>query len=161
MFIDMKQIDRHPGSEFKRSGVCDFSAVLVEEIAPLPRPVKVEATVSGRAGLLYLTLSAEYDLVYLCDRCNAEVVRHEHQVFRHLIQDGYLDSTAAGDEDVVQPNPDGKLPIDDLLWEDIMLAIPTHKLCREDCRGLCFSCGSDLNQGDCKCGQNKQVKMDE
>lgn len=32
-----------------------------------------------------------------------------------------------------------------------ILAIPMKKLCKEDCKGLCFKCGKDLNEGDCDC----------
>ena len=32
-----------------------------------------------------------------------------------------------------------------------LLAIPMKPLCREDCAGLCPSCGHNLNQGPCDC----------
>jgi uncharacterized protein len=32
-----------------------------------------------------------------------------------------------------------------------LLAIPMKPLCREDCAGLCPSCGQNLNQGRCDC----------
>lgn len=32
-----------------------------------------------------------------------------------------------------------------------LLAIPMKPLCREDCAGLCPSCGHNLNQGPCNC----------
>jgi len=32
-----------------------------------------------------------------------------------------------------------------------LLAIPMKPLCREDCAGLCQSCGHNLNQGPCDC----------
>ena len=32
-----------------------------------------------------------------------------------------------------------------------LLAIPIKPLCREDCAGLCPSCGQNLNQGPCGC----------
>lgn len=33
----------------------------------------------------------------------------------------------------------------------IVLSMPHKILCREDCRGLCPSCGQDLNAGPCQC----------
>jgi len=33
--------------------------------------------------------------------------------------------------------------------EQILLYIPSSPLCREDCPGLCPSCGKDLNEGEC------------
>jgi len=32
-----------------------------------------------------------------------------------------------------------------------LLAMPMKPLCREDCAGLCPSCGHNLNQGPCNC----------
>lgn len=38
-----------------------------------------------------------------------------------------------------------------LIKEQVMLALPTRPLCSEDCRGLCGSCGADLNREACAC----------
>lgn len=35
--------------------------------------------------------------------------------------------------------------------EDLLLNIPLKPLCRENCRGLCPQCGTDLNEGECTC----------
>jgi uncharacterized protein len=43
------------------------------------------------------------------------------------------------------------LELDDLVREEILLAVPAHVLCREDCAGLCPVCGIDRNQGSCQC----------
>lgn len=32
-----------------------------------------------------------------------------------------------------------------------LLALPMQPLCKADCKGLCPSCGTDRNQGDCGC----------
>jgi uncharacterized protein len=37
------------------------------------------------------------------------------------------------------------------LRERLLLSLPTLPLCRDDCRGLCARCGSDLNAGPCGC----------
>jgi uncharacterized protein len=38
-----------------------------------------------------------------------------------------------------------------LMYEQIMLALPTRPLCGEECRGLCPRCGSNRNTGQCAC----------
>ncbi len=43
------------------------------------------------------------------------------------------------------------LDVDLLVLEQIELMMPMKLVCREDCRGLCPSCGADLNQGACPC----------
>ncbi|MBW2428657.1 MAG: DUF177 domain-containing protein [Deltaproteobacteria bacterium] len=37
------------------------------------------------------------------------------------------------------------------IQEQVILAFPIKALCRENCKGLCASCGNDLNEGDCSC----------
>jgi len=39
--------------------------------------------------------------------------------------------------------------------EDIILELPQRALCTEKCKGLCLSCGKDLNKGVCKCAPSK------
>jgi len=38
-----------------------------------------------------------------------------------------------------------------LIAEQVMLALPTRPLCVENCRGLCGSCGANLNSERCIC----------
>lgn len=44
------------------------------------------------------------------------------------------------------------IDIRDVAREELALALPARLLlCREDCAGLCSSCGADLNAGPCGC----------
>jgi uncharacterized protein len=45
--------------------------------------------------------------------------------------------------------------LDELVREQILLALPLRNLCREDCKGLCLKCGADLNAGQCSCEQGE------
>jgi DUF177 domain-containing protein len=38
-----------------------------------------------------------------------------------------------------------------MVREHVILAAPMQPLCKEDCAGLCASCGKDLNEGPCHC----------
>lgn len=44
------------------------------------------------------------------------------------------------------------------LREDVLLALPSHFLCSGSCKGLCPSCGADLNEGACSCGGKRKRK---
>jgi uncharacterized protein len=46
--------------------------------------------------------------------------------------------------------------LDDLVKEEILLALPGHVLCSESCKGICPLCGADRNLADCGC-ESKQV----
>ena len=44
-----------------------------------------------------------------------------------------------------------ELVLNDMVREELLLAVPEFVLCREDCRGLCSTCGKELNEGPCSC----------
>jgi uncharacterized protein len=39
--------------------------------------------------------------------------------------------------------------------EDIIIALPLKPLCSDACRGICPTCGKDLNEGSCSCKPQK------
>ena len=43
------------------------------------------------------------------------------------------------------------VPLDPLVEEQVQLELPLKALCREDCRGLCPTCGADRNLAPCVC----------
>jgi uncharacterized protein len=50
------------------------------------------------------------------------------------------------------PEPANQVDVTLAVREELAFAVPSFPLCRDDCRGLCVRCGSDLNQGPCGCG---------
>lgn len=50
---------------------------------------------------------------------------------------------------------DGAVDIDELAREQVLLTLPLRVLCREDCKGLCPTCGADLNTETCGCEQRE------
>jgi len=43
------------------------------------------------------------------------------------------------------------LELEDVLREQVLLALPMQRTCREDCRGICPSCGQNRNTVACNC----------
>ena len=43
------------------------------------------------------------------------------------------------------------LDVDQLVHDEALLVWPERVLCQEDCKGLCSSCGQNLNNGSCDC----------
>jgi uncharacterized protein len=88
-----------------------------------------------------------------CDRCGNEyttVLENEYEMV-YLMNEIPEESEAIN---VVYLNPDAvKIDIKDDLREFAILSIPMKKLCKEDCLGLCYKCGGDLNKGECQCSE--------
>jgi uncharacterized protein len=51
---------------------------------------------------------------------------------------------------------DGKtIRLDPIIREQVLLALPLAVLCQDDCKGLCITCGQDLNEQEC--GHERKV----
>lgn len=48
------------------------------------------------------------------------------------------------------------LESNEVLAEQILLAIPLRQLCNDSCKGLCEKCGIDLNHKKCQCGESNE-----
>jgi uncharacterized protein len=46
------------------------------------------------------------------------------------------------------------IDLDPLVREQLVLSLPAYPVCREDCKGLCPVCGSNLNERDCGCDRH-------
>ena len=46
---------------------------------------------------------------------------------------------------------DDQVDLNELIREQFYLVLPMKPLCREDCRGLCVHCGTNLNVASCEC----------
>ena len=44
-----------------------------------------------------------------------------------------------------------EIDLDPLIREALLLALPLAPLCEAGCRGMCPTCGADLNEGPCGC----------
>ncbi len=56
------------------------------------------------------------------------------------------------EEDLSVSTFDGEaIDIDDLVREQVLLALPPRMLCVEECKGLCAVCGANRNQSECAC----------
>jgi uncharacterized protein len=68
------------------------------------------------------------------------------------IADVEVEPATADEDDVdLYPYEGEEINLEPLLREQILLAVPYAPLCREDCKGLCPVCGTDLNAGQCPC----------
>ena len=85
-------------------------------------------------------------LLVVCDRCDEEFPwRLECTDVCHEYENAFGTTVDLTDD----------------LREDLLLAIPQHFLCREDCLGLCPACGQNLNRGACDCPLPDEEENDE
>jgi uncharacterized protein len=65
---------------------------------------------------------------------------------------------ALGEEDLGIIHFSGNtIELKEAIQEQVILGLPLRPLCREDCKGLCHSCGENLNEGKCRCSQKNAI----
>ncbi len=107
-----------------------------------------------------LTEDLSYEQTLSCTRCLTHFVeRMEPEIELLVLQGKELvedeeQELGARDLGVWQVEGD-KFRTEPVVVEQVQLNIPMKPLCREDCRGLCPTCGADLNAGECGC--NREV----
>jgi uncharacterized protein len=100
----------------------------------------------------------ETTLRLACSRCLIEfqtVIDSPFTIFYIRAAGVPLDEDVElADEDLISATYDGdEIDFTQEIAEQILLAIPFKPLCSEDCRGLCPTCGAELNVAECACGQ--------
>lgn len=125
----------------------DFSDVEWNGGTPFQEPVRVSGVVQQSAGVVTLRAEVRYRYDGLCDRCTGEV--HQERVMK--MDHTLVVSLNHEENDSFVLIENYRLPLDELVEEDLILDQPSKILCKENCRGLCHRCGKDLNQGSCDC----------
>ena len=100
-----------------------------------------------------LEIKVEGRYTALCGRCTKELekdlcVSAEYGVTRSL----------SGDQDEYVEAPEGLLDVGEIARTLFYLELPQRVLCKDDCKGLCPVCGTDLNLSTCSCKQVKKGK---
>jgi len=64
---------------------------------------------------------------------------------------GEKEAAVTGTEAEISYYQGDGLLLEDALREQVLLSVPLRVLCREDCKGLCPTCGKNLNLERCSC----------
>ncbi len=119
-------------------------------------PVALRLSNIGRSKAL-VQGNAKLTLVFACDRCLRDVDYTFDLSFDRVVVspeytgDGMDHEASMDDEDSAELMEGYHLNVDELIRNELLLNWPMKVLCREDCRGICKTCGKDLNEGECGC----------
>jgi uncharacterized protein len=112
----------------------------------------LQATRAGDEVRLVGNLKATVEID--CDRCLKPLTMPVDQSFDLLYVPPAKtsDEKELGDDDLsIGFYQNEAIDVDDVVREQVELALPMARLCDEECRGLCPECGVNLNEGDCLC----------
>ena len=144
MILDLKKI-RQKGKDseefsfdyYPEEKLCDIPDVELKT----PVSVSGEVTLTGKRSC-YLDFDVEFTLCGSCTRCLKDATRNY--------------SVRVTEE--LEENAEGSYPIksdtvtlDKIADDYIIMNLPVSFLCKDDCKGICTVCGTDLNESECKC----------
>jgi uncharacterized protein len=162
MLIELAELELHP-VDFKE----EFPPNAID-LGPDVRQAK-DLTTHGRAQLveehhgkrnIIKDIRVDGDLAttleLLCARCLDPVVQNVARRFDLLYRPLGTDagneelSVTVAEAEIGYYQGDGLL-LEDVLREQVLLAVPLKVVCREDCKGLCPTCGKNRNTEPCSC----------
>lgn len=141
-------------AEDKRNAGKESVAPLIYKLTGNPK-AKIHIQLEGST--VVITGEVEADYASQCSRCLEEVRRAVkapiHMILKHT---NSLAKVEAQEEDLNFGYYEGEeVDCDGFTADLLFLALPFSELCQDDCRGLCPSCGRNLNQGSCECKPEK------
>ncbi|MBQ9354328.1 MAG: DUF177 domain-containing protein [Clostridia bacterium] len=147
MILDLKSVFANVGKEVSIDYAFDMSDTDFSGGYPLKTPVSVKGRVFNRAGVVEIELDMNYDFFAPCDRCGVDTVKNYSVKLAKML----ATSIEGEDSDTIITVPDMMLDVDELVFTEVFLSLPTKHLCKETCKGYCFECGKNLNEGECNC----------
>lgn len=122
----------------------------IEPLEPLTGQVTLMRTAQG-----VLAQGRLHTRVQLgCDRCleplSASVSMEVADEFYPTIDvsSGHFRPESLEAEEALRIDEHHILDLTEVVRQDLLVALPMHAVCREDCRGLCPVCGESRNEGE-------------
>ena len=149
MLLDLKPILVTPGASLPFETHENLSDLVFGSCKPASKPVLAYGKVRNTAGVLELTGELTTTLHGVCDRCASEFTRAV-QIPIHAVLVSEEELEQAEDEWVFGIH-DGCADLTDIITTAFVLNMDSQLLCSPDCKGICFRCGKNLNEGPCGC----------
>lgn len=149
MKADVSAIIKVTGADIKLNDDIELDkAEFLGETYRFLKPLKIVGEIYNNGQTLSLKANVSGNMHTECSRCLKDI-----EVDVDFDIDELLSRAEEGkepDEDIILF--DGyEIDIDEIVADNFLLNIMGSYLCKEDCKGLCQTCGKDLNEGPCDC----------
>jgi len=139
-FLDINDFSRREGDRLAFEEVIDLSGG-----SPIFSEVRISGVLRNVVGVITFRAAVKGICTAPCDRCLEDALLPLEAELKTVL-------TLESSEDDSVTVEGGKIDLEKTAYDALVLALPTKILCREDCLGLCPSCGKNLNEGPCSCG---------
>ena len=149
MLLDLSKIIACPGASVSFSTSLDLSDLRYGNCYPVSEPVQASGSVRNTAGVLVMTGKINTTIHGVCDRCASDFTSDlEFPLDVVLVTEL---SNEENEDKWVFPLEGDSANLEDIIRTVFVLNMDSKLLCSEDCKGLCFRCGKNLNHGPCDC----------
>ena len=157
MFLSIKEMELRKVrfDETFAPGNLDFSDAGVTQATPL-RVIGTAEWLHNTDGEVRVRGGFTVQLETLCDRClgpaSFPLESNFDLFYRPMARIARVEEVEIdeGEAEIGFYKGDG-MELEDILREQVLLALPMQRVCREDCRGICPVCGKDRNETPCDC----------
>ena len=153
MIINISEILSTPKKKEEYSVDIEMDAFDMNgDLYSFAKKAPVQLTVANN-GNREISISAHIDVVLNipCDRCLENVPTSIEIDMDKIIDFKLTDEERIQELDETCYIDHSSLDVDRLVSSEILIHFPMKTLCREDCLGICFKCGHNLNHGECGC----------
>ncbi|HEX5131597.1 MAG TPA: DUF177 domain-containing protein [Candidatus Krumholzibacteria bacterium] len=122
-------------------------------------PCQVTVDYRFSQGMFYFHGSVAGEFATACHRCLAPVATRISGEFDLIVRRSEHEGEF-GEDVMTLATHEHEVSIDPWVHETVVVNEPMIVLCREDCKGLCPTCGTDLNTGTCNCESGDDPRWD-
>ena len=112
--------------------------------------VNVVGTIKLENGAVSLVADLQVPIKYVCDRCGESFVKNLNATLSANYEEVGEYETPS-DIELEYKIVSNRIDLEPIVRDTIIENLPTKVLCKDDCKGLCPTCGKNLNGGECKC----------
>ncbi len=114
--------------------------------------VRINVSLDKSTTQIFLNAKIEVLAGFECDRCVSAFEKLLCSSYTMVyVGDGFDTSHLDPAEVQIVPNGMHIIDISDDVRQSVVLAVPFKNICSESCKGLCPSCGTNLNEQPCTC----------
>lgn len=155
LFVRELELRKIPFDVKIEPGKIEFSEDELKQVSPLASQGVAEL-VSATLGEIRIKGTLDVTMEAACDRCLDAAQFPVHAKFDleyRLDEPGGTGGEVHIDEGETEIGfYEGEgLELEDVLMEQVVLALPMQKVCKADCKGICADCGQNRNVAACDC----------
>ena len=154
MRLNLREIIEMPGGSVPFHCELETEGLLFPSIKQYLAPPFADGRVYNEAGVLHLEGTVTAEMRCVCDRCGAEF-----DSVKETPLDAVIVEEDAGEDPELFILDGDEIDLTEIVSTLLVLDMETKFLCKEDCKGLCSTCGKNLNLGPCGCGKQKDPRF--